>query len=87
LKINLSPAGDTLILSKNIIMYFCQKNMETLIIKSKTKSNARLLSALARKLGDRVEVQEDRQQTCLAIESAWAKDWLTPEEDEVWKDL
>ena len=65
--------------------------METLIIKSKSKSNARLLLALARKLGDQVEAisikEEDRKQTCLAIESAWAKDWLTPEEDEAWKDL
>ena len=65
--------------------------METLLIHSKSKSNARLLSAMARKLGDLVEVnpekKEDRMQTCLAIESAWAKDWLTPEEDEAWKDL
>ena len=65
--------------------------METLIIKSKTKSNIRLLSALALKLGDAIELnhekKEDRIQTSLAIESAWAKDWLTPEEDEAWKDL
>jgi len=65
--------------------------METLIIRSKTKGNAKLLSTLARKLGDNVEVnpakKQDRIQTCLAIESAWAKDWLTPEEDEAWKDL
>ena len=65
--------------------------METLVIKSKSKSNARLLSALARKLGDQVETpskkKEDKVQTYLAIESAWAKDWLTPEEDEAWKDL
>ena len=64
--------------------------METLVIHSKTKSNARLLSTLARKLGDKVEVTPQKQkesvQTCLAIESAWAKDWLTPEEDEAWKD-
>jgi len=65
--------------------------METIVIKSKSKSNARLLSALARKLGDRVEVtskkKEDSLPSYLAIESAWAKDWLTPEEDEAWKDL
>ena len=65
--------------------------METLIIKSKSKSNARLLSALARKLGAQVEVnnekKEDRKQTYLPFESAWAKDWLTQEEDEAWKDL
>jgi len=65
--------------------------METLVIKSRSKSNARLLSALARKLGDQVEVtskkKEDRELAYLAIESAWAKDWLTPEEDEAWKDL
>ena len=65
--------------------------METLVIYSKSKSNMRLLSALARKLGDQVELnskkKEDSEQTCLAFESAWAKDWLTPEEDEAWKDL
>ena len=65
--------------------------METLVIHSKSRSNARLLLTLARKLGDQVEAspkkKEDREQTCLAIESAWAKDWLTPEEDEAWKDL
>jgi hypothetical protein len=65
--------------------------METLIIKSKSKSNARLLSAIARKMGDLVELnpekKKDKGQTCLAFENAWAKDWLTPEEDEAWKDL
>jgi len=62
--------------------------METLVIKSKSKSNARLLSALARKLGDQVEVKSQKKENaCLPIESAWAKDWLTPEEDEAWKDL
>jgi len=65
--------------------------METLIIKSKSKSNARLLSAIARKMGDLVELnpekKKDNVQTCLAFESAWAKDWLTPEEEEAWKDL
>ncbi|MDR0295377.1 MAG: hypothetical protein LBH91_04195 [Prevotellaceae bacterium] len=62
--------------------------METLVIQSKSKSNARLLSALARKLGDKVEVNPPKNEaTFLAIESAWAKDWLTPEEDEAWKDL
>ena len=73
--------------------YLCRKiiKMETLIIKSKSKSNTQLLSELARKLGAHVEVnnekKDDRKQTYLAIESAWAKDWLTPEEDEAWKDL
>ena len=65
--------------------------METLIIKSKSKSNARLLSAIARKMGDLVELnpekKKDNVQTGLAFESAWAKDWLTPEEEEAWKDL
>ena len=65
--------------------------METLMIRSMSKSNTRLLSALARKLGEQIEVipqkKEDQVQPCLAIESAWAKDWLTPEEDEAWRDL
>jgi hypothetical protein len=65
--------------------------METLMIQSKSKSNTRLLSALARKLGEQIDVlpqkKENRVQPCLAIESAWANDWLTPEEDEAWKDL
>ena len=70
-----------------------QKNrtMDTVIIKSKSKSNARLLSALARKLGDHVEVNpprnEDRVLTHFASQNVLAKDWLTPEEDEFWKDL
>jgi len=64
--------------------------METLIIKSKSKSNAQLISAFARKLGDQVEVnnkKDDRILTHFASQSVLAKDWLTPEEDEFWKDL
>ena len=65
--------------------------METLVIHSRSRSNARLLSTMARKLGDQVEVtsqkKEAKAQPYLEIESAWAKDWLTPEEDEAWKDL
>ena len=65
--------------------------METLVIQSKSKSNARLISAIARKLGDQVELNpknyEDRILTHFASQSALAKDWLTPEEDEAWKDL
>ena len=65
--------------------------MDTLVIHSRSKNNARLLSAIARKMGDQVELssekKKDNVQTCLAFESAWAKDWLTPEEDEAWKDL
>jgi gamma-glutamyl phosphate reductase len=65
--------------------------METLVIKSKSKSNARLLSTIARKMGDQVELNSEKKKDkglpYLAFESAWAKDWLTPEEDEAWKDL
>ena len=65
--------------------------METLVIQSKSKSDARLLATLARKLGAQVEAtqknKKDRELSYLEIESAWAKDWLTPEEDEAWKDL
>ena len=63
--------------------------METLVIHSRSKSNARLLSAMARKMGDMVEINPERKKdkTFPAFESAWAKDWLTPEEDEAWKDL
>jgi hypothetical protein len=46
---------------------------------------------MARKLGDRVEVNpsrnEDRILTHFASQSVLAKDWLTTEEDEFWKDL
>ena len=73
-----------------ILFNFAKKSnvMETLIIQSKSKSNARLLSTLARKLGDQVEVNPKKKEVAyLPIESAWAKDWLTPEEDEAWKDL
>jgi len=61
-------------------------SMETLVIQSKSKSNARLISTLARKLGAQVEKKEDNP-TYHPFLSAWAKDWLTPEEDEAWKDL
>ena len=62
--------------------------METLIIKSKSKSNVKLLLTLAHKLGDQAEVYSEKKDvTYPAIESAWAKDWLTPEEEEAWKNL
>ena len=60
-------------------------------VKSKSKNNARLLLALAHKLGEQVEVnsaeKEDKILTHFASQSVLAKDWLTPEEDEFWKDL
>ena len=59
--------------------------METLIIKSKSKSNVQQLLTLAHKLGEQVEVnpekKEDRILTHFASQSVLAKDWLTPEED------
>jgi hypothetical protein len=65
--------------------------MDTLLIKSKSKSNAQSLMALAHELGDEVEInpimKEDRTPAYHPLESAWMKDWLTPEEDEAWKDL
>ena len=65
--------------------------MDTLVIQSKTRSNARLLSTLARKLGDMVFEDNRKNRTDLSIhyasESALAKDWLTKEEDLAWKDL
>ena len=65
--------------------------MDTLLIRSKSRSNTRLISTIVYKLGEQVESlpkrKEDSIQTCLSIESAWAKDWLTTEEDEAWKDL
>ena len=64
--------------------------METIIIHSKSKSNARLLSALARKLGDKVvghNGKDEIPETHYASESALAKDWLTDEEEKAWQDL
>jgi hypothetical protein len=65
--------------------------METLLIKSKSKSNAQSLMALARELGDEVELnpimKNDLTPACHPMELAFAKIWLTPEEDEAWKDL
>ena len=63
--------------------------METLVIHSRTKRNALLLSTLARKLGDRVfdNGKSDITETHYASQSILAEDWLTPEEDEAWKDL
>ena len=64
--------------------------METLVIHSKSKSNMRLLSTMARKLGDRVfenDGKPDKTKTHYASENVLAKDWLTPQEDNAWKDL
>jgi hypothetical protein len=64
--------------------------METLVIHSKSRSNVRLLSDLARKLGDHVfenTRETDKTETHYASESILAKDWLTPKEDMAWKDL
>jgi len=64
--------------------------METLVIQSKSRSNMRLLSALARKLGDNVfehTGRPDKTETHYASENVLAKDWLTPKEDMAWKDL
>ena len=50
----------------------------------------RLLSTLARKLGDKVfEYNEnsDKTETHFASQNVLAKDWLTPEEDKAWKNL
>jgi hypothetical protein len=50
----------------------------------------RLLSALARKMGDRVfesNGKADKTETHYASESVLAKDWLTLEEDRAWKNL
>jgi len=64
--------------------------METLMIQSKSKSDTRLLSALARKLGAHVYENNgkfDETETHYASESALAKDWLTIEEDRAWVSL
>jgi len=36
---------------------------------------------------DLIKSKSGASETMLISESAWAKDWLTPEEDEAWKDL
>jgi len=48
------------------------------------------MSALARKLGDRVfenTGKTDKVETHYASETVLAKDWMTHEEDLAWKDL
>jgi len=48
------------------------------------------MSALARKLGDRVfenAGKTGRSEIHYASEVVLAKDWITPEEDLAWKDL
>lgn len=64
--------------------------MDTLVIYSKSKSNAHLIAELARKLGERVVDNTDidrRVVTHYASETTLAKDWLTCEEDNAWKNL
>ena len=64
--------------------------METLIIRSKSRSNVQLMSALAHKLGDQVfenTGKTDKIETHYASENALAKDWITLEEDLAWKNL
>ena len=64
--------------------------MEALVAHSQPKSNVRQLSALARKLGDKVFVnngKSDKTETHFAGQRALAKDWLTEEEDKAWRDL
>jgi hypothetical protein len=64
--------------------------MKTLVIHSKSKSNMRLLSTLARKLGDNVfenNEKTDKTKTHYASENVLATDWLTSQEDKAWKDL
>ena len=64
--------------------------MRTLIIQSNSKSNMRLLSEMARKLGDKVienNGKTDKIETYLASENSLAKEWLTTEEDKAWENL
>ena len=64
--------------------------METLLIHSKSRNNAQLVSALARKLGDKVfenTEKTDKVETHYASETVLAKDWMTLEEDLAWKNL
>jgi hypothetical protein len=64
--------------------------METLVIHSNSKSNIRLLSELARKLGDVVFASNekfDKTETHFASETVLAKDWLSTEEEKVWENL
>ena len=68
----------------------CNNRMDTLIIRSKSRSNAQLVSALARKLGDQVfenTEKTDKIAIHYASESVLAKDWLALEEDLAWKNL
>jgi len=57
------------------------------MIVSKSKSNVRLISAIARKLGDEIVPAHTHTYTHHASEAALAKEWLTPQEDRAWQDL
>jgi len=64
--------------------------METLVIQSRTKSNVRFLTTIARKLGDKVidnTLKNDIIETHFASERILARDWLLPDEDKVWENL
>jgi len=64
--------------------------MEALVAHSQPKNNVRQLSVLVRKPGDKVfenNGKSDKTETHFASQRALAKDWLTVEEDEAWKDL
>ena len=64
--------------------------MRTLVIQSNSKGNMRLLSEMARKLGDYVFEnigKTDKIETYLASENSLTKEWLTSEEDKAWETL
>ena len=65
--------------------------METLVLKSKSRKRLQLLETLAAELGVISEhkkvAKQKTSETALLSEKALAKDWLSKEEEEAWKDL
>ena len=57
------------------------------ILKLPLKEKQQLISSLLKNQAKKDDEQHDQIMTHFASEEVLARDWLTPEEDEAWKDL